>query len=301
MSLLNDMLKDLDNRKITHQADLSSLLPLNRDLLHKIPYSFLCIMLALVLLGLTTWTYLLKKHTANTLSASAPERMVSVIPSIPTSLEIVDAHDAGTEEKALVASPPLKKITLNTSNDEQLNEALEAMQRGEDPHAIDLLNAFLIEHPSSIEAREHLATIYISHQQLFEANQVLDEGLMSVPYNLALTILKARILVEQGHESQALTLLEPFHPDIHQFPEYYALLASIFETLGRTSEAGSLYQSLIRISPSNGQYWLGLGMALEHKKATQQAIEAYTRASQSENVPPLVRAMAESRLNILQG
>ncbi|MDP3704847.1 MAG: tetratricopeptide repeat protein [Legionellaceae bacterium] len=204
-------------------------------------------------------------------------------------------------EDTTSANKDMVHFTQADWHDEHINKALEAIQDGDNQRAIELLSTILTKFPASIEARENLAALYFSHGELASAFEILDDGLKLQPHNLRLIILKSRLLVEQGHQREALTLLEPFNPDINTTPEYYAILAAIFESLGRTTEAGSIYQTLIKLDPANGQYWLGLGIAFENKHSNQQAIEAYQRASQSDTSQPSVRSYAENRLKTLQG
>jgi MSHA biogenesis protein MshN len=202
------------------------------------------------------------------------------------------------------------ELSLNEENinekseawyDEHLNQALEAIQEGEDPRAIDLLTGILQKFPASVEARENLAALYFSHGTLSKASDVVEEGLAFEPNNLRLSLLQARVYVEQSQPQKALKTLEQFKPTIQKVPEYYALLAAVFEALGRTDEAGTVYQNLIQIDPNNGQYWLGLGVALENKRSFQQAIEAFRRAAQSDNLQLSARNYAENRISNLQG
>lgn len=221
-------------------------------------------------------------------------------------------HDSDTEQVASQPDEPNapnvnsettdfdSHVMTKTSLNNILNESVEALQNGEDPRAISLLSEYLTENPESIEVRENLAAIYLSHREFEQGHELLDEGLLIVPYNLRLTMMKARFLVEQGKYQPALTLLKAYHPDINQSPDFYALIAAIYESLGRTHDAGNLYQTLTRVDPTNSQYWLGLAIFLERKHDRQQAIEAYTRASQNGSSLE-VSSLAEERLKVLQG
>lgn len=186
-------------------------------------------------------------------------------------------------------------------HDLQLNQALEAIQNGDEQRAITLLEIILTKFPNSIDARESLAAIYLSRTAVGDAMRVLEEGLAFEPSSLALNKMKARLLFEQDRSQEALQLLEQFKPDIRAETDYYGLVAAVLQTLGRVEEAGSLYKSLVEIDPSNGQYWLGYGIALEEKHAYQQAIIAYQRVSQTYEVDPAIRAYAEGRLKQLKG
>lgn len=337
MSLLNDMLKDLDKRASHTQATLA--LPPLHHYRTKIQISLIISLTTLLLLpGII---YLTSGKHWSTAPPQKPQMtiqlpLVSKVEPVPLLASVAEprpsengnplanahAEDLSDEDSAfdtltpefkealldetLARKPALvqKKMTSLTPeewHDEHLNKAFEAIEDGNSPRAVDLLTLILTQFPASIEARESLAAVYLSQEELNLAYDVLNKGLEFEPHNFRLLTMKSRLLVEQGQHREALALLEQFKPDIHKEPEYYGVMAAIFETLGRTTEAGSLYQTLVGIEPSNGQYWLGFAIALENKKSTQQAIQAYMRASQSENAQPSVRVYAETRLKTLQG
>ena len=323
MSLLNEMLRDLDKKDAKRPTIL--LMPaLNRPWVGTWP-KIVCAFAVMSLLSFLTYCLTYSYwHTKPITSEPKikPVKFISMLEPVPQLTNPVAPTTPETNPDIASYSEPVNP-SLNDENrldpetasinkkmanltpeewhDEQLNKALEAMQDGADERAITLLELILTQFPASIEARENLAAIYISYEELDKADQILDEGMKYEPHNLRLTTMKSRILVAQGKHEAALKLLEQFKPDINKAPDYYGLLAAIFEALGRMNEAGSLYQTLVKIEPSNGQYWLGFGMALENKQARQQAIDAYKRASQSDNIQPSVRYYAEDRLKILQG
>ena len=327
MSLLNDMLNDLNSRPTPRPAILQTS-SLSRHGLKQLSNAFCWFVIISMFLFFIYVLIYGKQFTPSPTTSLDPEPASSVVhnpvntlPSTSDVLisviapapifeeeEISDYVDESSVDTVLLESDneltmdeEKIKLTPEEWHDEQLNAALEALEAGAEQHATDLLTLILTRFPASIEARENLAGIYLAQGALDEAFTVLNEGLGYEPHNLSLTTMKARVLVEQGKHREALTLLLQFNPDINKSPEYYALLAALFESLGRTNEAGSVYQTLIKLDPTNGQYWLGLGIALEHKHSLQQAMEAYKRASQSENIQPAVRSYAENRLNSLQG
>lgn len=297
MSLLNDMLKDL-SKKTPHRAVI---LPAQDSPWVERALSFLpwCIYILLLIFSLTL-VQLWFHPKSPVKKATMLESQLVAIPA-PT----LAGPNPQTEDLAEQEIPRVNEKLVNFSREdwyeEHMNTALEAIQEGNDQRAIDVLSLILTEFATSVEARENLTLLYLSHNDLEHAYEVLNDGLSREPNNLRLITLKARLLAEQGSNRLALQLLEKFNPDINSAPEYYALMAAIFESLGRSAEAGSLYQSLTQIDPDNGQYWLGLGIALEHKHANIQAIEAYRRASESDTSRPTVRAYAANRIKTLRG
>ncbi|MDA9271815.1 tetratricopeptide repeat protein [bacterium] len=331
MSLLNDMLKDLNNRAPSASAPLT-LPPLNHRTKIQIGLMY-CAAPILLLSGLIYFitrapSHAVEKMPSPSLQINTQKTTQSLDPipffsdvskaSTPNidetkpddalvqlNAQTPDLYETQPDDSLEQAFVPVEKkiatLTPEEWHDEHLNKAFEAIEEGDNPKAIRLLNTILTQFPASIETRENLAALYIDQNELSLAYDVLDKGLEFDPHNFRLLTMKSRLLVEEGQHREALALLEQFRPDIRKEPDYYGVMAAIFEALGRSGEAGSLYQSLVKIEPSNGQYWLGYGIALENKNANQQAIEAYKRASQSDNAQPVVRAYAETRLKTLQG
>ena len=285
MSLLNDMLQDLSKiepaRSAIFQAPLLSQQKDHTGLLTKI---FLSVAGALLFSG-AIWMFWPKHIKLSAPRTVEPVRLVSEIAPVPVfplaswiaslpkapqaapaisdsllpvTASVSDAFSPDTAHKAsdeyVLAHEEMNFPTRDAWSDEQLNNALEAIQDGNDPRAMDLLEQVLTRIPASVEARENLAALYLSHSELARAYDLLDEGLKLDPHNLRLTIMKCRLLIEEGQQREALALLEKFNPDINKVPEYYAMMAAIFEALNRMNEAGSIYQALIKVDPAKGQY-----------------------------------------------
>lgn len=311
MSLLNDMLRDLKSKeRLTPSRVLGISQPVV-DASHQKRYWALSFALLFMVSGaifiyLTTKSQSVSPTVEKTDSTESPVETKSILPLIqfsfiPSINGLLKSKASGQLVDATPDFPETEtQPSIKTSLSDVLNESIEALQNGEDPRAIALLSDYLAEYPDAVEVRENLAAIYLSHHAFLKGLDLLDEGLIILPYNLRLTMMKARFLVEQNHHKQALVLLQDHHPDMNHSPDFYGLLAVIYENLGRTSEAGHLYQSLTRVDPTNGRYWLGLAIALERQHNRQQAIEAYTRASRHGNSFE-VSALAEERLKNLHG
>lgn len=253
---------------------------------------------------------------ASPVAEKSEQAQMTLISSLPSIAEfaaeaqqiksaIIDNEDINEtqkiKKKSINGIKVLSELTDNQWHDYYLNKALAAIQDGDDYKAINLLEKVLVRFPSSVAASESLAALYMANGQLGLAQKTLDDGLSFKPNAFGLSTMKARLLFEQDRAKEALEILTKFKPDIYRNPDFYGLLAAVYQTLGRDKEAGGLYQKLVEIVPSNGQYWLGYAIALEQRNANQQAVSAYKRASQSYDIDPAVRVYAESRLKLLQG
>jgi MSHA biogenesis protein MshN len=212
--------------------------------------------------------------------------------------ELTEAMD---EPNAIKVKKKFDNVSANEWYVTQLDKALESIDYGDDEAGIQRLTLIISKFPASVDARETLAALYLSQENFTNAELVLDEGLEFQPHAINLIMLKARLLIAKKNSKEALALLEKYNPDIQDNPEYYGLMAAIYETMGRIVEAGSLYQALVEVDPENGQYWLGFGLALEKNHSVKQAIEAYRHASKVNNTKPEIRMYAENKLRTLQG
>lgn len=320
MSLLNDMLNDLNKRK-ARTSTQPPFIPMNNPsiithLIDYIPWILAGSILVLFVILLSN-----EFHSSPSIPSLQTKPMQPIthrdaLPTIavmnnrplPSKLAVIPkdafASNTMTTDEPL-GSDEVKKRFVSLSPDEwhaeQLNKALAAIEDGEDVQAIYLLQLILERIPTAMDARESLAALYLAHADYAEAIKLINDGLLMQPDAQNLQTIKAQLLFEQDKPSEALALLNRFQPTIQDDPDFYGLKAAILQTLGRFNDAGSIYKTLVDIEPSNGQYWLGFALSLENKQAIQQAITAYKRASQSYDLEPTVRAFAEDKLKQLQG
>lgn len=337
MSLLNDVLKDLDQKQQT--APVGPLFAsgqkfnIFRSLSHLSPWviaPFLngaLFLLFIYVYGVSNNSP--KIFTAPKIATSKQQSQNSVpddvsnVSSIPTTTafgENVEAvfisvipeiapHLLGAEsapvQTAMDESAQINKVFAPLTDaewhDEQLNLALTAIQENQDENAEQLLTRILARFPRAIIARETLADLYLAQERFDSARQTIDEGLQFLPHAVTLNTLKARLLFEENHPKEALAVLKQFSPGVQKNPDFYGLMAAILQSLGQRQEAAALYKVLVKVEPENSQYWLGYAIALEHEKNIKQAVTAYKAVTGHYDADPDVRVYAENRLKTLQG
>lgn len=358
MSLLNEMLKDLNGNKVKLSPQPVYIPPIEPSILEKIKWlapwgiGFFALSLLALMINHRTEINTIKTlpvaHEEQSpvasgaiyqgiasITKSSLEKLIAIqktnsrfvfnsqVPAIPDAEDVgegggdeeifdQDVPDATPDPLLEASDDPLdnslhgqikSSITSGGKDwqDEKLNQALEAVQNGDDKHATKMLEQILHRFPDSKEARESIAAVYIAHGQYAQALKTLDEGLMYSPNSFTLMTMKARALFEENKPQQAYQLIHKFQPDMQTNSDFYGLYAAILQSLGQSNEAGAIYKALVEVDPTNGQYWLGYGIALEARKAVSQAGSAYQRAINAYDVDPTVRAFAESRLKNLQG
>ena len=169
---------------------------------------------------------------------------------------------------------------------EQLAEAayrtgLASIQHGKISEGIQELQNALSIYQGHLKAREILAGLLIKAGQSSEAAELLNKGIELHPGNNQYVKLYSRILLEQGNREMALQVLEANKPVLYSDPEYYAILAAVYQQLNQHQQAANIYNQLVSIQPQSGIFWMGLGISLEADGKPDKAVQAYQRAKTS--------------------
>jgi tetratricopeptide (TPR) repeat protein len=189
-----------------------------------------------------------------------------------------------------------KPVAANYAEQEYVKaQALIASGRNTD--AINVLTNILIQFPQYNQAREMLAKLFLGSGLQLEAKKLINEGLKIQPDYLPFVELKARILMDEGKLNEAITLLEKSAPPLAENEEYHAFIAALYERQGQSGLAANLYKQLATLQPSNGKWWLGLGVALEAMGNHEQAQEAYANADNSAGLTPELKAYLATQLH----
>ncbi len=217
--------------------------------------------------------------------------------------------EAPQKKSALLAAPPITSTavekTLRPLSAEQQAElayrdGVRLLQSGRSSIAEPRLRAALSALPTYYPARAALAALLINGNRLAEAHSLLAAGLAMAPQQASLAKLYGRLLIEQGHAEQARAVLERAAPPVASDPEYYSLLAALYQRLGLYAQAAQTYRGILQTEPRNGVWWLGLGMALEGTGDAGDARQAYERAQQSGTLNPAVLQYVQAKLAALQ-
>lgn len=311
MSLINQMLKDLEQQrqKSKHVSEkilrgLSSVSIVKRSLLLTYSQWLLAILLVAGLLLLPGWFLWTKSQAlatppyieailegqiaaANTQAKqellvdksvtqragsfeTAPEAM-AVDPIEPSPIESeVDPEPKPVAVPAVEAPVVTKVIRTETPEEKRELSYLRIMQQlelGQNQQAINALREMLRRYPNYIPARQSLVNLYINYGEL----------------------------------ELALNTLVQVEPRIQEYPDYYALMAALYEQLKQPQMAAQIYQQLLEVQPGNGVWWMGLGIALEDLQQPAAARDAYQKALRSHSLSTQVRAYVTERFEWLTG
>ncbi len=202
------------------------------------------------------------------------------------------------------ASPVVTKKARPLSDadraDMAFREASALLQRREAGAAETRLRQALRLDPRHVRARELLAGVLIKTSRSREALGVLESGIRQVPGHAVFPKLYARILADQGDVTRAVTVMEQGRPEIGRDPAYHAMLAALYQRIGRHSDAAHVYRKVLDLFPDQSVWWMGLGISLEAGGDVEEALAAYRRARLGEPLSPKLRRFVDGRIHALK-
>lgn len=201
-----------------------------------------------------------------------------------------------------VAAPKMSKVEIPVSSDLQAqklyNQVLELLNEQEHQTAIERLYLLLGDFPNFAQARELLGEILINEGKPQRAIEIMDMGLKKYPDYYPFVKLKAYAYASRGDTDSALRVLKEKQPaDIAEDPDYFSLLAAMYNERGQYMQAAEIYYQLTNLQPTNTNWWIGLGTALESSDKNNAAKEAYQKALSLGQISPDLRDFLSSKLN----
>jgi len=154
--------------------------------------------------------------------------------------------------------------------------------------------------PGHVKARELLSGIYIKQGRWVEASELLRQGLTYSPQHRTFSKLYARALMQLNQDVQAIAVLKRYAPPVKSDPNYFAILAALYQRQDQHNQAAEVYATLVRLKPGNGVWWVGLGISLEALERNQDAVQAYGHASKTGNLQSKVAHFTNNRLLALE-
>ena len=179
-------------------------------------------------------------------------------------------------------------------------KALIALNNGQEDVAVAEFKNALAQNNNYFPAQLALIKLLIKQNKLDSSQRYLWAALAAHSDEPSLLLLQAIVWSQQGKYLQAEKLLNAYKPPFEKNLTYYATQAYIESKLGNTNLAIQLYEQVLAVNPYNGNWWLGLAIALQKNKQTQTAVSAYQRALQTTNIDPSVRAYIMTQLQALQ-
>ncbi len=177
--------------------------------------------------------------------------------------------------------------------------AYEYLKVSKTQKAERFLRQALAVEPGHVKARELLSGVYIKQGRWVEASELLRHGLSLSPGHRTFRKLYARALMQLNQDKLAVSVLRQHAPPIKSDPEYYAILAALYQRQKDHTSAAIIYQKIVEAQPQNGVWWVGLGISLEALGEAQQASQAYSQALKSGNLHNDIARFTNNRLVVL--
>lgn len=349
MSLINQMLKDLDKRKkptanpsmVYSGLRMSSLRGTRNK---KMSWLFCGSVTAVIVLLLGLVIAIVHSHSARkhvgipSLPIGVPQGVdmsITQINSIPALLTGVtlQSESGTTNLRFLLNQDALYRVSENV-NTHTMTIILERTRLVTALPSINYLNTAIqgIVLKNQINGSLKIiislkANVFIQHLDLIKIGQLpelqinlaeSDPVLESLPQQIPAKVVKkpaidmhalqqaeiqsvmqrARVFVDEGKLTQAIALLERgASPTLKEYPDYYALLAALYQRHAQYSMAIALYEHLIETNPDKSVWWLGLAIAMESSGDQVHAVDAYAHARQSGGLNPELSAYAAKQIN----
>ncbi|TMG74278.1 MAG: tetratricopeptide repeat protein [Betaproteobacteria bacterium] len=234
-----------------------------------------------------------KRSARSSSSRSAPKKAASAPQMAPA--QPVGAGETG--------SGKIDRRSTSAARDRAENEfrrAVNLVNQGRVAEGMDGFRGALKIDPKHEAARQTLVALLLESKRVDEAARVLRDGLAFNAGNTGFAMLLARIMVERKDVPAALSLLEKHAAPPDRNPDFHAFAAALYQRLERHQQAIDQYQAALRLAPSGGVWWLGLGISYQAVDRPSDALEAFTRAKAAGNLAPELLSFVDQRLKQLQ-
>jgi MSHA biogenesis protein MshN len=203
----------------------------------------------------------------------------------------------------VVASGKIDRRSNATQHDRAENEfrrAVNLVNQGRIAEGMEAFHSALALDPAHEAARQTLVALLLEGKRVDEAAALLQEGLALNGENTGFAMLLARIFVERDDIQTALFVLQRHAAPPDRNPDFHAFAAALYQRLDRHKEAIEQYQAALRLAPSAGIWWMGMGISYQAAGQSKEALEAFTRAKSAGNLAPDLLAFVDQRLRQLQ-
>ncbi len=194
------------------------------------------------------------------------------------------------------AEPERQQLTVSQRDMRLARQAKQWLRAGDSQRVETELRAFLDQHPGAPRSSKVLASLWLSRGEYSRADEVLDAALGAAPGDIELRTLKARSLLAREDHAGAVDWLMQVKPDLDRHPQYYALLGFAARRNQQYQLSAQTYRGLVASDERRGDWWVGLGIALDAQGNTGAAKQAFQRAVASPQISAALKQYARQRL-----
>ncbi len=193
--------------------------------------------------------------------------------------------------------PSRVELTPEARDAQVAQQATELFLQRKPREAYRLLYEFVTAHEIDRESKAVLASHLLQDGRTAEAGDILLT--VSVADDPNLRQIKARWLMATDEHNLALHTLRTRLPALEIFPEYYALLASLYQQQGYPQQAAQTYSKLVEYDRDAADWWAGLAIALDQAERYEDALSAYQAALALAGLNPRLASFADQRVREL--
>ncbi|MGF1766496.1 MSHA biogenesis protein MshN [Enterovibrio makurazakiensis] len=208
---------------------------------------------------------------------------VQTTPKPVSMSEPVNTVSEVSDASAVTPESSLSVETIELSGEElaaiAYDKAQKRAQVGDTKKATSYLRDAVKYDANHIAATNQLAGLLYGRNQLRDAESVLRKGISANPSSASLKLTLARMYQQSQREESALNvLLAPASVLDSDQIRYVSLRASLAQKLAKHEIAKQSYQWLAEREPTDGRWWLGLGISAEREKDYANAERGYGKA-----------------------
>ena len=188
--------------------------------------------------------------------------------------------DTRLSEPAARVLKETKPPTPEIQAEDAWRQAGRLLEQGRNHDARERLESALGLDPKHSAARQSLIALVLETGDRARAEVLLQEGQALHPQDAWYPRGMAQLHMQNGDYTQAAGILKTALAG-HADAANWALYAGTLGKLGRQEEAARAYREALRLQPAQGNWWIGLAVALEQTGNRDDAGAAYQRALQT--------------------
>jgi MSHA biogenesis protein MshN len=174
----------------------------------------------------------------------------------------------------------IKPPSAQMQAEEAWRQAAQLLEQGRNHDAQARLEFALSLDPGQSAARQKLIALVLEAGNTASAEALLREGMLQHPNDAWYPRSLAQVHLQRGDFAQAGSILKTSLGK-HSDATNWALYASTQAKLDKPGESALAYREALRLDSNQGNWWIGMAVALEKSNARADAGAAYQRALQT--------------------
>ena len=233
---------------------------------------------------------------ADAMPAPLPQQAASLEPAQIAEIPAVPATEAPAPS-APIRSP--RSLSFLEQDQLQVQEALRLAGGNQNEMAMQQLREFVNANPNAHNSRETMIKLALQKGDTTTAEQLLQNGFSLDVNRAGYRKLQARMMLGAGQAQQAMQLLSVNIPTIQDDVEYHDILATAYLSVQDYEKAALSYEALVQQNRGEGRWWYGLASAWDSLGRTRDAGLAYQEALKLANLSAALRQRSQQRVTDL--